>query len=82
MITLTAPISMPLAEADDDLVHTVCSGCDPDLALCGKDMTGREWLAPVGYPDDCVVCDDLNDAHQCDTTVPSGRDVSDGGHDA
>ena len=65
MITLSATVPAPTTEADDELVHTVCSGCAPDLALCGKDMTDHAWLDPISYPDDCLVCEDLGQAHQC-----------------
>lgn len=48
------------ALGSDDLDHVVCTCCDPDLALCGRDMTGTDWV------DDnqglrCVVCADLQD---------------------
>lgn len=42
---------------DDGLVHTFC--CDPDRALCGKDVSGEPVTACIESPDDCVVCEDL-----------------------
>lgn len=47
---------------DDHLDHWVCCE-DPDLAFCGKDMTGRPWS---DFDEaDCVVCADLWDAERC-----------------
>lgn len=48
---------------DDSLVHVVCSLCNPDAALCGKDMTGRPEVPWDDYPDDCLVCADLSLPH-------------------
>jgi hypothetical protein len=61
---VTTPSAQPsAARVDDQLTHTVCSFCNPDRALCGKDMTGRVWLPWDGYPDDCIVCDELAEPH-------------------
>lgn len=48
----------------DDLSHVFCQ-CDPDLALCGRDITGEPKSDEVDWvPDEdtCVVCDDLTDS--------------------
>jgi len=49
----------------DDLLHTVCSDCDPDTALCGARVPGDCWTSE-GL--ECVVCDDLCPAHQCEVS--------------
>jgi hypothetical protein len=41
---------------EDDLVHTVCH-CDPDLALCGTDVTGEPW---DDDGEDCAECERLD----------------------
>lgn len=43
---------------DTDLIHSVCE-CDENVALCGLDMTGHDWL-PEGTTT-CVVCYDLDE---------------------
>lgn len=78
VITLTDAADVAATETDDELVHTVCD-CAPDLAFCGKDMTGHEWLPFTEYPDDCLVCEDLDQEHEC---AGLSDDVSDGGSDA
>lgn len=53
----------------DDLNHVYC--CDPDVALCGTDISGDE---EVEYDTaNCVVCLDLEDAAvACSPTCPTG----------
>jgi hypothetical protein len=52
IVTETRPRPQVAASADDDIIHTVC--CDPDLAMCGEDVTGADW---VYNPDrDCALC--------------------------
>jgi len=46
-----------LSDDDNELLHTYCD-CDPDLALCGVDLTN------VSEAEDgvlCIVCEDLID---------------------
>ncbi|OPC84177.1 hypothetical protein B4N89_27520 [Embleya scabrispora] len=51
----------------DDLVHAFC--CDPDLGLCGEDLSGTSWAADDDI--DCVVCADLEEAGwPCDPDCP------------
>jgi hypothetical protein len=54
--TATAPAPVTTDTGDSDTVHTYCE-CDPDIGLCGEDLTG------AGYQRDddplCVVCEDL-----------------------
>jgi hypothetical protein len=54
---------------DDDLSHYYC--CDPDVALCGADLS----TVPVdeSVDTDCVVCVDLDAAF-----LPCGRDCREG----
>jgi hypothetical protein len=62
MSTIEAPASNAADQATDDgcIIHVVCTACDPDLALCGEDMTGDEFGGPVdGVDSECVVCIDL-----------------------
>jgi hypothetical protein len=42
------------AAGDDDLVHVVC--CNPDLALCGSDVTGTPLAGPGEILDEDNVC--------------------------
>lgn len=62
------------AAGDDHLTHIACRICVPDIALCGKDMTGCPWLPWDGSPDDCVVCEDLALPHveSCEGRPGSG----------
>lgn len=51
----TAPVPAPArTSAGDELDHIYC--CDPDLALCGTDISGHEDNDADGT---CVVCLDL-----------------------
>ena len=59
MTTATAP-SPTTTSVGEDLNHLYC--CDPDLALCGLDVSA---LPEVDDDTDCVVCLDLEDA-DCD----------------
>ena len=51
-----------------DIIHTVCTFCSPDIALCGEDMSGDEYVdaAQDNDDDECVVCLDLE-------PLPCGR---------
>jgi hypothetical protein len=66
--TALAPASAA-ASTGDDLAHVYC--CNPDVALCGTDVTGVPEV-----PDEdttCVVCLDLEDADfACCPTCPDG----------
>ncbi len=46
---------------EDGLTHTVvCVDCLPDLAICGKDVSGEPWFGPEDEaPNCCVVCEEL-----------------------
>ena len=62
---MTAPVTSlgdQRSDRDDDLLHTVCSDCDPDMALCGRLVPGDCWTSE-GL--ECVVCEDLSPAHEC-----------------
>lgn len=54
-----APVEWRPAPLDPKLTHLFC--CDPDLSLCGLDLS----LTPYGMSpgeEQCVVCVDLEDA--------------------
>lgn len=56
--TLTA-LSLARSEGGTtDITHVWC--CDPDVALCGEDVS-TEPEVPDGVGIDCVVCVDLED---------------------
>lgn len=40
---------------DTDLTHLYC--CDPDIAICGEDLSGTPEVDEDGQL--CVVCEDL-----------------------
>lgn len=54
----TAPTETParLRSDDDDLAHYYC--CDPDIALCGADLSTTSEDESIET--DCVVCVDLD----------------------
>ncbi len=55
----------------DDLDHIICPICNPDLALCGTDVTNHPWIPDDAEesPDDCLVCDHLSHTpHHCGWT--------------
>jgi hypothetical protein len=56
------PVAVPRQGDDDwdEVNHYFCS-CEPDLGLCGADLTGFEEPVddPV-EPDDCIVCLELD----------------------
>jgi hypothetical protein len=43
----------PSTSTADDVIHVVC--CDPDLTLCGKDVTEGSWFG-AEEPATCNVC--------------------------
>lgn len=45
-----------LSDVDDDLIHVAC--CNPDLALCGEDLSASIWWTG-GITDEemCTVCE-------------------------
>lgn len=47
---------------DGDVVHTQCCRC-PRVALCGESLDDADAVdMPAGvYPNDCVVCEDLEE---------------------
>lgn len=47
---------------DDELIHVSCK-CDPDVALCGADLTGCPMIGWDDYPTpkDCLVCGELDE---------------------
>ncbi|MFB8182554.1 hypothetical protein ACFC8N_42525 [Streptomyces sp. NPDC055966] len=58
-----APVAVPVAaptldltRSDSETTHVFC--CNPDLALCGSDVSDTP-VVPAGVGDDCVVCLDL-----------------------
>lgn len=42
---------------DEDFNHVACP-CSEDVAFCGADMSGDEWVSDDS-PTHCVVCADL-----------------------
>jgi hypothetical protein len=51
----TAPVPAPTRTSEgDELDHIYC--CDPDVALCGTDISGHEDNDADGT---CIVCLDL-----------------------
>lgn len=58
--TTTEPETAGTADDNaDDLDHYVCV-CDPDTALCGKDVSDDPLVyTPVEPEHQCVVCEDL-----------------------
>jgi hypothetical protein len=52
---MTLPVVEPdLSTTDDDLTHLVC--CDPDLSLCGLDLTGGEDVPEPPDAEQCEIC--------------------------
>lgn len=49
------------AGEDPSLVHTICE-CNPDLALCGTDVTGEPWDQDGENCPECELLDRLDDA--------------------
>lgn len=48
---------------DDDWTHLFCQ-CDPDVALCGADLTTADEVDDDGpWPDECPPCVVLLDAN-------------------
>jgi len=56
--TVLEPVRRDSAD-DDDLTHDWCDCRGPDVALCGVDLTGAEWVDWYYEDDLCVVCADL-----------------------
>jgi len=54
-------IEVARTSADDDLDHIYCD-CDPDLGLCGSDISAAIFIGDDEQLDFlCLVCDDLAD---------------------
>lgn len=62
-MTILAPEQAPAVQGSDDDVftHVVC--CDPDVALCGSDVSDVAWV-DEDEEATCVVCADLEE-HTC-----------------
>lgn len=46
---------------DGDILHYYCD-CEPEIAVCGKDLTGTAEVEKMGDNDQlCVVCEELFD---------------------
>lgn len=52
-----APDERLNTSSGDDLDHTYCE-CDPDVALCGADVSDAPVIVEPLNP--CVVCEDLD----------------------
>lgn len=68
MSTETAPKSGTTGTEESDLDHVFC-GCNPDVALCGIDLSNADYVEGQWSEDDgdfCVVCLDL-----CDVPCPT-----------
>lgn len=50
--------------SDDSTVHLVCM-CNADLALCGKDVSKREFVEGDSDEEDCVLCEIVDDEIGC-----------------
>lgn len=64
----TEPVSTD-GDDGDEVQHFWC--CDPDMAHCGRDLTGAVDVDSVAEPMDvCIVCVDLQpvDAESCAVT--------------
>lgn len=55
MTLATAP-APATSDTGSDTCHVFC--CDPDIALCGEDVSDVPEV-PAGVGDDCIVCLDL-----------------------
>ncbi len=54
-----AGVRAPVGGEDcEEALHLVCCR-DEDLALCGVDLTGQDWVVPQGMPM-CWACDGLD----------------------
>lgn len=43
--TITAPEVVPeTPDVEDEIVHLVCCNCNPDVALCGEDVSTFRWV--------------------------------------
>ncbi|MFE3202175.1 hypothetical protein [Embleya sp. NPDC059237] len=67
-------VNAPEAGSDttsaSELVHACC--CDPDVGLCGEDLSGSSWAADEDDIE-CVVCVDLVEAEwPCGPDCPVG----------
>lgn len=62
-----APTLARTEGSNDAITHVWC--CDPDLALCGEDVSAEPEV-PDGVGVDCVVCIDLED-HPCSPGCPA-----------
>lgn len=58
MTTPAETVAYRTEGSNDAIIHVWC--CDPDLALCGKDVSAEPEV-PDGFGIDCVVCIDLED---------------------
>ena len=53
-MTITVPETKPgETGTEDELIHVVC--CDPDVAMCGMDVSGYRWV-PHDEPATCELC--------------------------
>ncbi|MEU9208505.1 hypothetical protein AB0D27_11260 [Streptomyces sp. NPDC048415] len=59
MTTLAPEPTVTAPDSGDALTHVVC--CNDDVALCGTDVAGQEWVDDDEDPT-CVVCRELADA--------------------
>lgn len=54
----TEPSTTTNNDDDGDILHYYC--CNPDRAVCGKDLTGTEDVDEIRDDDQlCVVCEEL-----------------------
>lgn len=54
MTAATLPATQPGSPGVDDPIHAVC--CDPDLALCGEDLTGADTVPTLPLDEACPTC--------------------------
>lgn len=56
MIVLTTPVvESELSTTENDLTHMVC--CNPNLSLCGVDLTDGEEVPDPDPLDRCEICE-------------------------
>ncbi|MFE9736154.1 hypothetical protein ACFYO9_37510 [Streptomyces sp. NPDC005863] len=65
---LPQPLITPRSDPNDDVTHLWC--CDPNLAMCGEDVSDSPEVDD-GVGQDCVVCVDLSGTTFCDCPHPA-----------
>lgn len=75
MTALTLPAPAPPEVGDDDWIHGIC--CDPDVALCGADVSAAAEVAITSLDGVCPACVAIADLPlPCGTPGCPGRDTT------